>query len=655
MRMMSEELSPEVAQLIDRYRLAVPNTLKQRAAWLVWRFESASQAGEKPRKMPYYVTGIRRHGVQGSPEDIAQLATFEQALDALRSGRWTALGLAPIPGCGLNSWDFDNVLAGERQIPTELKTLLHDSGTYCEISPSGTGIRMVSLGTLPSIKRIHPDGYNVELFGESGYVTITGNVLCGEDVTTLPASVEATLKAWLQSDLTERPHSRAAQLEQVKGTDPVYQTLKRDNWIKREFHDGRIAIRCPFEDQHTSGGGIGDTTYFLPNTSGYSRGHFHCLHAHCANRADSEYLETIGYANPIPGLGTHDSPIVPADRFMADWTPTEYLVKGILQRGQLVALTGHSNAGKTAIALKLAFCVALGLPFGRHKTKQERVVYFAGENADDVRCRVIALCQDLRIKPETIAPWLYILPMAFPLAQHAQAVKEALQAIGHIGLIIIDTRAAYASAGDENANMEALADARVIRDLMTTHGRPTALVLNHPPHRAPQEDLKPRGGSSYWGELDSNLTAWNDGSGNITLHWNKIRGAHWEPVTLNLRPYTLLGYVQPDGDPIQSVVVDVKTDDEAEALEAATRSDEDSLLIAIADHPEGSLRQWSDAAGWKGAKNRVSRLLKQLHADGLVRPYRRSWNLTKAGETAADKARGGAILGRNIRPNICQK
>lgn len=36
-----------------------------------------------------------------------------------------------------------------------------------------------------------------------------------------------------------------------------------------------------------------------------------------------------------------------------------------MTRGQLVALTGHSNAGKTAIALKLAFCVALGLPFGR--------------------------------------------------------------------------------------------------------------------------------------------------------------------------------------------------------------------------------------------------------------------------------------------------
>lgn len=626
---------------IGRLALAVPDNVRGLKQWLVWKFEAADKPGEKPRKVPWYVDGHRRQGIQGSADDRARLTDFNGALEALKTGRFTGVGVALLEGSSLNAIDFDNCV-DEGVIAPEIRALINESGSYAETSPSGQGVRLLGFGDIASRKRIHPAGYNIEAFGTTGFVTVTGNRITPNDVEPWAAEVKRKLLLWLDNEGNTQQRTRSAQLEQVRGTDPVYQRLKAQGAIRREFHDGRIAIRCPFEQQHTTAAGDGDTVYFLPNTSGYARGHFHCLHAHCAERTDSEYLEAVGYVDPLFAPSA-DGPIVPADTFMAAWTPTEYLVKGILQRAQLVALTGHSNAGKTAIALKLAVCTALGKPFGKHRTKQERVVYFAGENADDVRCRVIALCQDLEIKPETLAPWLFVLPLAFALGQHVSAVKEAVKALGDVGLIIVDTRAAYASATDENANMEALADARAIRDLMGVPGRPAALVLNHPPHRAPQEDLKPRGGSAYWGELDSNLTAWNDGSGNITLGWNKIRGAHFEPVTLSLRTVTLLGYAQPDGDAITTIVADVTSDDQAEAIEEAARSDEDTLLIAVSNAPTASVRELAEACGWNSGKNRVSRLLKQLQVDQLIRQYRRHWKLTKRGEEEAARARTAGI------------
>jgi hypothetical protein len=628
-----------VELLIERLNLAVPANIRQFPQWLVWRFEAAEKAGDKDRKVPYYVNGARRQGLQGSAEDRACLVKFDAALEALKSEKYSGVGVALLDGSPLNAIDFDNCVE-QGVIAAEIRILVNESSSYAEVSPSGRGVRLLGFGDIASRKRIHPAGYNVEAFGASGFVTVTGNRITANDVEPWPLEVKRKLLLWLDNEDNAQQHTRSNHLNNVKGTDPVFQRLKTSGSVKREFHDGRVAIGCPFEAEHTSGSGDSDTIYFLPNTHGYAKGHFHCLHAHCAERTDGEFLAAIGYIEPIPGfLNGSDGPIVPADTFMDAWTPTEYLIKGVLQRGQLIALTGHSNAGKTAIALKMAVCVALGLPFGRHKCKQERVVYFAGENADDVRCRVIALCQDMKLEPAQLAPWLYVLSLAFPLATHAAGVKDELKKAGPFGLVIIDTRAAYATAVDENANMEALADARVVRDLMTLPGRPTAMVLNHPPHRAPQEELKPRGGSAYWGELDSNLTAWNDGSGNITLHWNKIRGAHWEPVTLTLRSFTLIGYVQPDGDSISSVVADITTDEESEALEATVASDEDALLVAIADDPEGSVRKWADDCGWKGSKNRVARLLKHLHQYGLIRPYRRRWNVTKAGETEVNRAR----------------
>lgn len=626
---------------IGRLALAVPDNVRGLKQWLVWKFEAADKPGEKPRKVPWYVDGHRRQGIQGSADDRARLSDFDGALKALNTGRYTGVGVALLDGSPLNALDFDNCV-DEGVIAAEIRALINESASYAETSPSGQGVRLLGFGNIASRKRIHPAGYNIEAFGTTGFVTITGNRITPNDVEPWPAEVKRKLLLWLDNESNAPQRTRSAQIEQVRGTDPVYQRLKAQGTIRREFHDGRVAIQCPFEQQHTTAAGDGDTVYFLPNTSGYARGHFRCLHAHCAERTDSEYLEAIGYVDPL-FVSTSGGPIVPVDAFISAWTPTEYLVKGILQRAQLVALTGHSNAGKTAIALKLAVCTALGRPFGKHKTQQERVVYFAGENADDVRCRLIALCQDLEIRPETLASRLFILPLAFPLGQHVTAVKDAVKALGDIGLVIVDTRAAYASATDENANMEALADARAIRDLMGVPGRPAALVLNHPPHRAPQEDLKPRGGSAYWGELDSNLTTWNDGSGNITLGWNKIRGAHFEPVTLSLRTVTLLGYAQPDGDAITTIVADVTSDDQAEAIEEAARSDEDTLLIAVSNAPTASVRELAEACGWNSGKNRVSRLLKQLQVDQLIRQYRRHWKLTKRGEEEAARARTAGI------------
>ena len=86
------------------------------------------------------------------------------------------------------------------------------------------------------------------------------------------------------------------------------------------------------------------------------------------------------------------------------------------------------------------------------------------------------------------------------------------------------------------------------------------------------------------------------------------------------------------------MIADVATAEQAEAVEEQTRSDEDALLLAIKANPNGTLRTWSEACGWKGGKNRAGRLLAQLKHDGLVRVYRRQWTLTKKGETEAAEA-----------------
>mgnify|MGYP000876491511 CR=1 FL=1 len=56
-----------------------------------------------------------------------------------------------------------------------------------------------------------------------------------------------------------------------------------------------LAIRCPWEHLHTTAGDKTSTVYFIAGGGGFEQGHFRCLHAHCAERQDYEFLDAIGY------------------------------------------------------------------------------------------------------------------------------------------------------------------------------------------------------------------------------------------------------------------------------------------------------------------------------------------------------------------------
>jgi putative DNA primase/helicase len=59
----------------------VPSLLKDKPNWLVWSFEAAAGSG-KPRKIPHYADGGRRHGRNGRAADRQRLVCFDDALEA---------------------------------------------------------------------------------------------------------------------------------------------------------------------------------------------------------------------------------------------------------------------------------------------------------------------------------------------------------------------------------------------------------------------------------------------------------------------------------------------------------------------------------------------------------------------------------------------
>lgn len=148
------------------------------------------------------------------------------------------------------------------------------------------GQQFVAIGTHPSGARYEWEEFSQPVFWEFTVDQFEGLWLTLENDFGVDDSV--TLRASLGA--------RVARVA-TDANDAMVDWL-HEHWEVRDVnHDGRIDIKCPFEDEHTTDSGASSTSYYPAGVGGYGRGHFKCLHAHCAHRTDDEFISVIG--NPL--------------------------------------------------------------------------------------------------------------------------------------------------------------------------------------------------------------------------------------------------------------------------------------------------------------------------------------------------------------------
>ena len=88
--------------------------------------------------------------------------------------------------------------------------------------------------------------------------------------------------------------------------------------------------------------------------------------------------------------------------FVGGFVPPDYLIDGWLQRRFVYSITGMTGHGKTTVMLFIAICAALGIKIDGREVEKCRVLFFAGENPDDIRMRWIKLCEEMERDPAGI-------------------------------------------------------------------------------------------------------------------------------------------------------------------------------------------------------------------------------------------------------------
>ncbi len=343
--------------------------------------------------------------------------------------------------------------------------------------------------------------------------------------------------------------------------------------------------------------------------------------------------------------------ILSSEEFTRGFVPPDYLWDGILLRGFVYSFTARTGDGKTAVMLALAAAIARGKDFAGREVTQGTVLYFAGENSDDVRMRWIAMAQHLNFDADTIDA--HFISGTFDIAKLELRIRQEVAAIGGVILVIIDTSPAYFVGEDENSRIQMRDHAEMTRRLHNLPGAPTVITLCHPVKGAQNDNLVPAGGGAFINSMDGNLCAHKTDM-LVTMHYQgKFRGVDFEPTSFELLSVTARKLLNAKGHHMPTVIArDLSKDDQREKNREA-RSDEDAILVLLFRRTKStSLNDIARELGWVVGsdnhpnKSKVQRLMKDLtrgnKADRLVEVDRDGAKLTKKGSTAAAAAVGTA-------------
>lgn len=196
-------------QMIEDLRNNVPHELRELQAWLAFKLVPKNDGSGKFDKIPFYSDGGKRYGMQGSAEDTDRLTEFSATFDVLSTRpEYDGIGVAVLPCHPLGALDLDDIEASpeRRALADECRA----SGMYCEISPSGRGLRLLYSGkTDLGNRKNHAIG--LEIFESSGFVTVTGNEIskCADLVPMPPALRERIAGLLASSKSTTKPAGKA--------------------------------------------------------------------------------------------------------------------------------------------------------------------------------------------------------------------------------------------------------------------------------------------------------------------------------------------------------------------------------------------------------------------------------------------------------------
>ncbi len=226
-----ESMTPPRPEALEVRPRHIPQALKEVRGWVMWRWWWDGNRWTKP---PYSVEGVKID--EGDPENWTDFST---ALQAYQGGGFDGIGISLNAIPELAGADLDHCIQDGKIKPWALE-IVEVLGSYAEISPSGTGLRILGYGRL---RRKGRKRGNIEVYDSGRYLTCTGHRLDGSafDLVDFDEALdELHRRIWPEAEKESTPHDDECEV----GEDLAerFQAFLDDDPIFRERFNTPAAV-----------------------------------------------------------------------------------------------------------------------------------------------------------------------------------------------------------------------------------------------------------------------------------------------------------------------------------------------------------------------------------------------------------------------------
>jgi hypothetical protein len=220
--------------------------------------------------------------------------------------------------------------------------------------------------------------------------------------------------------------------------------------------------------------------------------------------------------------------------------PIEWTIYSILVTSSMYYIFGDPGTFKTFLELCRGLCIAAGIAFFGHATRQGTVFYICGEGQQGIGRRIAALCIAHNVNIKDIPFFIATVPMQLSDQQNVEAVMRAIDALaakyGPPELVIIDTLARNFGDGDENSTRDM---SLVIQNLDKAFGNDFCRGLIH--HTGHSNKDRGRGSMALKAAVDSEFQLSLTTTDQILMECKKQKDApKAEPMLFDKRSIPLL-------------------------------------------------------------------------------------------------------------------
>lgn len=507
----------------------IPAELKQHNRWAPWRAVWNAKR-EKYDKIPHRAD-TPKYGISTAKPD--QWFSYDVALAAFEANPalFAGVGYVMTGPHGVVGTDLDHCVTDGVVAPWAAEVVAA-LASYTEVSPSGTGLRVFSLGELPADWCNHETGIEVYGGNEARFLTATGAHLAGTPLAINPAP-DGVLKTLESRYAKERRRAEVIDLNMPDVIDdlllPSIANLdipyRARDFLETGSHRGDRSRELYATTVALYAAGLPDDEVFsllACNEHAMDIALDHRRHDHdrallyiwreqcCKGKAKAagSMRLTADDFDVIEPVAVRDLSPIKEARFrvqsameFSQRVPMHWIVKGVLPAATLCVIYGASGSGKTFFTLDLVGAIARGIEWRGKKVRQSKVVYVCAEDVDGVRDRMAAYARYNGINPADIQ--LGVIPDAPNLLEKGD-VKDlllALRAFGQVDVIVIDTLAQSMPGGNENAGDDM---GRVLAHCKAIHKATSALViLVH--HSGKDSSKGARGWSGLRGAADTQI------------------------------------------------------------------------------------------------------------------------------------------------------